>query len=704
MNKQISKSLNLDDTNITFKVGEYAPRANSTIFASMGETVVLATVTISEEDSDRDYLPLSVEFIERFYAGGIISGSRFVKRERFPSEDAILKARMIDRTLRPLFPGNFRKDIQIVITVLSYDEINDPAILGLNAASAAVHISEVPFDGPVAGVRIGIKDNDFILNPSTEILDNNTLDLVVSGMEDRIVMIDAGADEIGHEKIEEAFDFAIKHFKKLNAFQNQLQKEIGKEKLAVEAIKTDPTLKEKIIKKYNKDIDNTIYELRGNVPGEKRRTPLGDIIKELALEHEGTFSKAEISAAVDKIVDEKVRTGILKEKRRPSDRKMDEVRKITCELGILPRTHGSAFFSRGVTQSLSIVTLGSTRLEQTLESFEGEETKRYMHHYNGPSFSVGEAGRYNYYPGRREIGHGALAERALFPVIPSEEEFPYTIRVVSEVLAQQGSSSMAAACSSTLALMDAGVPIKSPVAGIAIGLVTSEDQEKYVLLTDVQDLEDFHGDMDFKVTGTKDGITSMQMDNKLKGINVEILKEALKHAEKAKESVLESMLSVIKKPREQLSKYAPKITTMKINPMKIGDIIGPGGKIIREITEKTGAEIDIKDDGTVHISAVDEKSKEDAINRINDIVEEAEVGKVYQGKVAKVVPYGAFVDVSPSISGLVHVSELSDQFVSDPTKIVKEGQAVKVKVIGVDDEGRVNFSIKRAEEENKNNA
>ncbi|MDD3647460.1 MAG: polyribonucleotide nucleotidyltransferase [Candidatus Dojkabacteria bacterium] len=697
--QKIVKTLDFDGRKLSFEVGELAPRANSAILASMGETVVLATVTVSKEDTDRDYFPLSVEYIEKFYAGGIISGSRFVKRERFPSEEAVLNARMIDRSFRPLFPDNFRKEVQVVVTVLSYDEKNDPAILGINAASAALCISGVPFDGPVAGVRVGLIDGEFVLNPGADELDTSDLNLVISGYDDRIIMIDSDSREVPDSKIEEALDFGSKYFETSMKFQKELIDELGPGVMEVAVPEINTELKNMINEKYEQKINSIIYDLRGNIPGEERSVEFAKIVDEIMQDEEAGYSKAEVSELLEKIVKTRVRKGILEEQKRPSGRKLDEVREITGKVGLLPRTHGSALFSRGITQSLSIVTIGSTRLEQIVESFEGEETKRYMHHYNGQSFSLGEAGRYNYYPGRREVGHGALAEKALRSVIPSEEEFPYTIRVVSEILSQQGSSSMAATCGSTMALMDAGVPIKNPIAGIAIGLVTSEDLSRYVLVTDMQDFEDFYGDMDFKVTGSREGVTAIQMDNKLKGVPINILKEALAKAKAAREFVLEAMLGIINSPRKELSQYAPKITTIKISVDKIGDLIGPGGKVIKEITEKTGAEIDIRPDGQVHVATVSTEAKEEAMNMISAIVEEAEVGKIYKGKVARIESYGVFVDVSPAISGLVHVSEMADKFVSDPNSIVKIGQTVKVKVIGIDDQDRVNFSMKRVQDE-----
>lgn len=693
--KKIVKSLELDGRKITFETGKLAPRADAAILASMGETVVLATVTVSKEDSDRDYFPLSVEYIEKFYAGGVISGSRFVKRERFPSEQAILKARMIDRSMRPLFPDGFRREVQVVITVLSYDDKNDPVIVGINAASAAMSISSVPFDGPVAAVKVGMIDDKLVLNPGNGELAESKMDYMLSGKDGKLMMIDAGSQEVSEENVGDAFDFAVKHFKTINDFQKDFIEQIKPKKIKFEKKKISEDLKNKVEKDYNEEIDKIIYEFARD-ERDKAKTKM---IEELVDDFEGEHSKSEISDLVDKEMKKRVRKGIVEDSKRPSGRKLDEIREIAIELGVLPRTHGSVVFSRGITQVLSVVTIGSTRLEQKLESYEGEETKRYMHHYNGQKFSLGEAGRYSYYPGRREIGHGALAEKALNPMIPSEKDFPYTIRVVSEVLAQNGSSSMASVCGSTLALMDAGVPVKRPVAGVAIGLVTSEDGKSYKLFTDMQDVEDFYGDMDFKVAGTKEGITAIQMDNKRDGIKVSVLKEALKQSKIGRERILEKMENAIEKPRKTLSKYAPKIETLQIKQDKIGDLIGPQGKTIKGIVEETGADIDIKDDGTVHVASSDSEQFEKALGMINNITEEAEVGKVYEGVVDKIQPYGAFVDVSPSISGLVHVSEIADEYVSDPSKHLKEGQRVKVKVIGIDDEGRVNLSIKRVKEQ-----
>lgn len=694
----ICEELEFAGQKVSFETGYWAPRANSSILARMGDTVLLATVTTSQEPSDRDYLPLQVEYIEKFYAGGIISGSRFIKRERFPSEEAIIKARQVDHSIRSLFPESFRHEIQIILTVLSYDDVNDPELLAVTAASTALMLSEIPFKGPIASAKIGLLNDELILNPSNGDSEEGDLNLMVSGNEEMVTNVEGEANEVSEEKVGEAIDLALSKFKPLLEVQKKLQKEAGREKREFEEKEVDEELFKKIEKEAGDRIKEVIYEKKGNIPGERRMPVINEIVNELSEKWEGEHSKSEIRNAVTKIEKKMIRQGILKDGKRPSGRKMDEIRDIDSEVSVLPRTHGSALFSRGITQALSIVTLGSTRLEQKLESYEGEESKRYMHHYNGPSFSYGEAGRYSYYPGRREIGHGHLAEKALLPVLPSEEEFPYTVRVVSEVLSQQGSSSMAATCGSTLALMDAGVPIKEPVGGIAIGLVTGETQDDYVLLSDIQDLEDFYGDMDFKVTGTKNGMTAIQMDNKLAGVKPDILKEALVKAKEGRKVVLEKMLAAINAPRKELSEYAPKITKMSINPKKIGELIGPGGKVIRGIIEETGVEVDVQEDGSVYISAVDDEAREKAKKMVNDITEEAEINKVYEGEVAKVMPFGVFVDISPSISGLVHVSEMSDEFVKDPGKLYKEGDKAKVKVIGIDDEGKVSLSMKRVKE------
>ena len=694
--KNITKEVSYGGKTLEFNIGEYAPRANASILASMGETTVLVTVTVSDEDADTDYFPLTVEYIEKLYAGGIISGSRYVKRERHPSVEATLNARIIDRSLRSLFSAEIRRSVQVVVTVMSFDKENDPVILGLNAVATAIHLCEIPFSGPVAAVRLGYRDGEFLvnpgINPSNSKVEDSELNLIISGTRDAIVQLDGGASEIADDVMAEAFDFAHEQLTPMFDFQEDLQKELEVEKIELELKDIDEELKKYVLDNFDEKLTEAVYS-------EDRDSTIKEVVAKIKEEKSEDYSKKEISNIVYKIVKEKVRSGILNDQKRPSGRALDEIRKIIVKPSVLPKTHGSALFSRGLTQALSIATLGSTRLEKTMEGLAGEQTKRYMHHYNAPTFSFGEAGRYSYYPKRREVGHGSLAEKALEPVLPSEEEFPYAVRVVSEVLSQRGSSSMAATCGSTLSLMDAGVPIKRPVAGIAIGLVTAEDSDDYVLITDVQDVEDFYGDMDFKVTGTDKGITAIQMDNKLHGIPVKILKEALVKARKGCEHVLGKMSEVISEPNKNLSEHAPKISSLKINPQKIGELIGPGGKVIRSIIEDTGAEINVDDDGVVNVSATSEKARKDAIKRIESIVEEPEVGKVYEGTVATVKDYGAFVDVSKSISGLVHKSEMSDEFVSNPSKMLSEGDKVKVKLIGIDDQERVNFSMKQVKKD-----
>lgn len=701
MDKVIREELEFAGKKISFETGSWAPRASSAVISRMGETVMLATVTVANEPSDKDFLPLQVEYIEKFYAGGIISGSRFIKRERFPSEEAVIKARQVDHSIRSLFPQDYFYETQVVLTLLSYDGVNSPELMTVTAASIALMLSGVPFRGPIASAKVGLIDDKFVLNPSNGDIAKSTLDLMVSGNYDMVTNVEGGAKQVNEEKIGEALDFAISSIKPLLDFQTKFQKKVGVRKMDFVSIPTDKVFYQEVKKEVKDRVEEVVYEKKGNVPDERRMPVILEIIDELAVKYEGKHSKTEIRNVVTKLEKEIVRNGVLKENKRPSGRKYNEIREVQCQIGVLPRTHGSAFFARGITQALSIVTLGSTRLEQTLESFEGEETKRFMHHYNGPSYSLGEASRFSYYPGRREIGHGALAEKALVPVMPSLESFPYTIRVVSEILSQQGSSSMASTCGASMALMDAGVPITDAVAGVSMGLVTGETQDEYVLLTDIQDLEDFYGDMDFKVTGTKKGMTAIQMDNKLGGISPKILKEALIRAREGRMEILEKMNAVISEPKKLLSKYAPKITTLKINPKKIGELIGPGGKIVKGIIEATGVEVDIQEDGTVYISAVSDEARDKALQMINGITEEAEIGKVYEGTVAKIMPFGAFVDITPSISGLVHVSEMSNEFVKDPGTLYREGDKVKVVVIGIDDQGKVSLSIKRLRKESK---
>lgn len=678
--------------------GKVARRSNSAVVAQMGDTIVLATVDVGEPLENGDFLPLSVEYVERMYAGGLISSSRFVKRERFPSQGATLAARMLDRAIRSRFPDDYRNQVLIVLTVLSYDPAYDPVIIGFTAVSAALMASSVPFRGPLAGVRVGYDGSDVQLHLADVEMENgdgaNHLNFVMGTDGEMVTMIDADGMEVPEEVVIKGMKFGVESSKEFIDAQNSFFKEIEE--------KRGPVVKP----------EYTSFAIPKDLIGEVRRNKKKDIekmleeradqddafveIKEsLYDEYQGKYSKTQLSEACEYVAKEIVRTWILEDKKRTDGRAVDEIRPIEMQVGLLPRVHGSALFTRGGTQALTVVTLGSSKLELITEGMEGEETSRYMHHYNAPDYSVGMAGKYNYIPKRREIGHGSLAEKALIPVLPDAEVFPYTIRVVSEIMSQAGSSSMASVCGSTLSLMDAGVPIQKPVAGIAMGVVAREDLKSWVILTDIFDREDFYGHMDFKVAGTRDGITAIQMDNKMNGLPVAVFEEALEVAKKARLNILDQMAQVIDKPRETLSKYAPKVQVVKIPVDKIGELIGPGGKVVKGIIEETGAEIDIHDDGKVMVSSVDESARKKAVEIIEGMFEQAEIGKVYRAKVDKIMDFGAFVNVSHSITGLVHISEMSDSFVKDPHTVVKEGQEVDVIVTGFDERGRLKLSMKR---------
>ncbi len=687
----IRKETTLQDTKISFESGIFAPKAHSAILATMGETVVLATVVTREMKENPGFFPLTVEYMERLYAGGIISSSRFVKREGRPSSNETLKARMIDRSIRPIFKEDFKNEIQLVVTVLSYDKINDPVIIGISAASLALMVAGLPFEGPVAGLRVGLMDNEFIVNPVPAMLNSSDLNLFISATKDSISMVEAGANNIPEDKMIDAIEFAKNQTKPLIDIQNDFLKEINSEnKIEYNKHGVDENLLVEIDAKFHDEIEKSIWESEDK----KLESNIGE-------KFDADHDPKDVEEAVHELFRRSFRGGILKNKRRPDKRALDEVRPLYIKVDILPRTHGSAIFQRGETQVLSVATLASSKQSQTIENIEGEEIKRYMHHYNFPGWSVGEINRNLYYPSRRDIGHGALAERALERQIPPMSEFPYAIRVVSETLSSNGSSSMASVCGSTLALMAAGVKIKKPISGCAMGLVMDESTKEYVILTDIQGPEDHFGDMDFKVAGSSDGITALQMDNKLKGISIDILKEALDQAKKARLFILSKMLEVLPASRSSLSIYAPQIKIIKIDPTKIGEVIGGGGKTIKGIIEKSGADIEISDDGSISISAIEEKQFELALKMIEDITKEVEVGHTYEGKVAKITTYGAFINVTPSISGLVHVSEMSDEFTKDPTDIVSEGDTVLVKIIGKDDQGRLKFSMKQASEADK---
>lgn len=684
--KEINKELKLGGRTLRLSTGKIAPQASGAVMAQYGDTVVLATVVASDVRQELDYFPLSVEYQERLYAGGVIKGSRWVKREGRPSDDEILKARIIDRSIRPLFPKNYKKDVQVIVTVLSVDLENDPIYVAPIAVSAAIEASEIPWNGPVSVLSVGIRDGQPFLNPRDSELEHSDMDLVVSSTKDAVVMVEAGASEVSEEHILDGIEFAHKQSQEVLKFISEFASEHGVKKQVAEEVKLDEGLKKKVAKLVDDKLENLIYKLAKKEGGMDTLSEL----KEKVAEEVGEDQARDGKEMVEYLMKQRIREMILSGK-RPDGRKHEEVRPLSSDVSVLPRTHGSAFFGRGLTQALTVTTLGSPSLGQLIESAEGEVEKRYIHHYSMPPYSVGETGRVGY-PGRREIGHGALAERALLPVIPSEQEFPYAIRVVTEVTSSNGSTSMASTCGSTLSLMDAGVPIKAPVSGIAMGLVI-EDEDNFAVLSDISGIEDFNGDMDFKVTGTKDGVTAIQLDVKTLNLTPKILEKALVQAKKGRLHILESMLKTISEPREKVSTYAPKIKTIHIDPEKIGDIIGPGGKMIKRIIAETGAEVNVEDDGSVNISGIDVSRVEAAIEWIESLVKEVEPGEIYKGKVKRIEPFGAFVEILPGKEGLVHVSDMSTEFVKDPNERVSLDQEVEVRVKEIDKLGRINLSM-----------
>jgi len=655
--------------------------------ASCGETVVLATVTVADLKEDWGYFPLSVDYQEKLYAGGRIKGSRWVKREGRPSDDEILTARLIDRSIRPLFPKDYQKQVQIVVTVLSVDLENSPDMVAGLAVSAALSSSSIPWEGPVGMVKVGLSEKKFVINPKESDKTDSEMELVVSATKDAIVMVEAGAREISEEMVIEGVSYAQKEATRLIGFIEDFSKAVGEKKDILETNPVDKSIRKKI-EETTKDVFPNLIEGMSNK--QLGYSDYDKLKKEITEQYEGEEEKEQLGRFFDEIFSDSVKN-LIKSGKRPDGRKFDQVRKIDCEVGFLPRTHGSALFNRGNTQALTVTTLGASSLEQLIETAEGEESKRYIHHYSMPPFSSGETGRIGF-PARREIGHGALAERALLPVIPSEDVFPYTILVVTEILSSNGSTSMAATCGSSLSLMDAGVPIKAPVAGIAMGLVF-EDEKKYTILTDITGIEDGNGDMDFKVAGTHKGITALQLDVKTLRLSVGILEDALKEAKKARETILEAMEASIKEPRGGVSVHAPKIKVLKIDTEKIGEVIGPGGRVIKKIIADTGAQVDVDDDGTVSVSASAEEAVNKALEKIESIVKEVQAGEIYEGEIKRIQPFGVFVEVLPGKEGLVHVSDMSDKYIKDPSEIVKIGEAVRVRVKEIDDLGRINLSM-----------
>ncbi len=690
--KQYSVEEVIGKERLIIETGKMAKQADGAVTVRYGDTMVLVTAVMSKEIREgENFLPLTVEYQERTYAAGKIPGG-FFKREGRPSEKEILTARLVDRPIRPLFPDNMRNALQIVAMVISSDGKNDPDILAIIGASCALHISEIPFNFPVGAVRVGRINGEFIVNPAYSELDASDIDLVVVGNKDGIVMLEGSSKEVSEEVIKEAIAFAMPYIAKIILLENKLREACGKNKTEVVLAKIEPKLLDSI-KQYSIARLSDINQLTQR---EQRLDAMEVLVKELIKNLSGPesgYDEAEIRNGLDAVEKEEVRKRILQSKKRIDGRSFTDIREITCEVGIFPRTHGSSLFTRGQTQSLAVTTLGTSADEQTIDALEGKSYKKFMLHYNFPPFSVGEIKPIRG-PGRREIGHGALAERALVTVMPGPEEFPYTVRVVSDILESNGSSSMATVCSASLSLMDAGVPIKKAVGGIAMGLI-KEGSEASVL-TDIAGLEDHFGDMDFKVTGTDTGITAIQMDLKISGIDIDLITRILSQAKPARFFILDKIREVIAMPREKVSNYAPKITAIKVEQEKISQIIGPGGKNIRRIIEETGADIDISDDNIVSISSVDEAAVQSALNMIRLITQDAKVGEVYTGKFTRILNFGAFCELVPGKEGLIHVSELDSKYVKSADEVVKIGQEVKVKVIGIDEQNRINLSIKQA--------
>ena len=703
----LKRSMEVGGRTLTLETGKMARQASGAVFASYGDTQVLATAVGSTEPRDGiDFFPLTVDYEERLYAVGRIPGG-FIKREGRPTVKAILSARITDRPLRPLFPKGYKNDVQVVITVLSVEQDNAPDILGINAVSAALHLSFIPFMGPIGAVSVGRVNGEFVINPTIEQCDESDMFIAMCGTAEAINMVECKADEVGEDVILDGLMFGHEAIKKIVAFiedfrAEALERGIASEKLVFVKPPFDEAIENEVKPLAKEKYDAVYRKCAGEKIQKKEREELFSAVQdEIVAEFEEKYPDNidEIKEIIGVAQKETVRRIIASEKLRVDGRHVEEVRPISCEVGVLARTHGSSLFTRGETQILNICTLGSLSDEQILDGLGVEESKRYMHHYNFPPYSVGEA-RPMRGPGRREIGHGALAEKALVPMIPSEKDFPYALRLVSEAIASNGSTSMGSVCASTLSLMDAGVPIKAPVAGVAMGLI--KDNDDITILTDIQGLEDALGDMDFKVAGTAEGVTAIQMDMKIAGITREVFVQALAQAKKGRLHILGKMLEAIDKPRAELSEYAPRIINTKVHPDKIREIIGSGGKTIKKIVEETGAKIDIEDDGSVYIASVDAQKGEAALKIIEAIVEEVEVGKIYEGTVVKIADFGAFVQIIPGVldtsgkDGMVHISELMKRRVEKVTDLLKEGDRVVVKVLNVDHQGKVKLSRKAA--------
>lgn len=699
--KIISVSGDFCGRQLTLEVNRLAFQASSAVTARYGDTVVEAVVGVADGPvQGLDFFPLSVDYEERFYAAGKISGSRFIKREGRPSEEAILSGRLIDRPIRPLFPKGYRNEVQVIAMVLSLDpDLKQSDIVAMIAASAALKLSGAPFAGPIGGVRIGMVGDKLVPFPTNEQLESSKLDLTVAGTKDAIMMVEAGAKEVSEETLVEAIELAHKSFQSAISLQEELIKKVGVTEKEYELVLPD----EDVQKAVDDWLGERVRDTRGNT--EQRH----EKIQALYVGMKEHFTKklgeeADLKPyheAFDAAIKKEVRRAILEDGIRPDDRKPSDIRQLSSEVGVLPRAHGSSIFTRGSTQALNVTTLAPLSYAQLIDTMQENTEKRFFHHYNMPGYASGEIKRLGS-PGRREIGHSALAQRALEAVIPGEEEFPYTIRTVTEIMSSNGSTSMAATCSGCLSLMDAGVPLKAPVSGIAMGLVTDKGNGKHVVLSDIAGAEDFAGDMDFKVAGTAKGVTALQMDIKVQGITPDIMREALEQAKGGRADILRHMLSTLPEPRKELSPYAPRVEAITINPEKIRDVIGKGGETINKIIAETGAEIDIKDDGTVFIASPDKKSIDAAIQFIRTLTAEPEVGKIYENcRVVSVLEFGAFVEILPGKEGLVHVSEMKEERVEKPSDVVKEGDKVTVKLVAIDDRGRLQLSMKAATRELK---
>ena len=690
--------LTLGDKDIIVEVGKLAQQTNGSATVRVGDTVILATAVMAAEPREGvNFLPLMVNYMEKMYASGKIKSSRFVKRELRTSDEKVLMARVADRTYRPLFPKYFYRDIQVMLTTLSYDRENEHDMIAAIAGSVALTISDIPFEGPTASVRVGLIDGEFVLNPTHEARTKSDLDLIVSSDYNNVIMIEAGANEVPEEKMIEAIAFGKKWGQKIVKFLQDIQKKVGKEKIEFIPAPKNQAIIDYLEKNYADKVMKALYEKTGKLD---RFGYFRELTKEATEYFKDKVEEKElkeISEGMDYLVKHTVRKNILENEKRIGGRGLNEIRPLNLEVGLLPRTHGSGLFQRGETQGLTTCTLGAPGDALIIEGIEGEEKKGYFHHYNFPPYSVGETSN-RLMPGNREIGHGALAERALMPMLPKKDVFPYTIRTCTEILASNGSSSMAATCGCTLALMDAGVPIKKPVAGVAMGLMTSHhNTDLYKILTDLQDEEDMGGDMDFKVTGTRDGITAIQMDTKIKGLPDNIFKEALEQAFEGRIQILDAMEKVIAKPRAELSPFAPRLITIKVNPEKIRFIIGPGGEMINKIIDETGVQaIDIDDDGTVIITSTSGEGADKAKAWVENICADPEVGKIYQNvKITKMFEFGGLVEFMPGKEGMIHISEVSDEYVTDVSKFLKEGQVVNCKLLAIDERsGKYKMSMK----------